>query len=143
MRRANDNSANRLEITDVSRVDGTTTVVLAGDLDLAAAPALRRLLAKECALQPVELVIDVSALEFIDSSGLSTLVRADKALSADGGMLVLRGASQRVRRLLEITSLAHLLEDVPPSQNGRTSLAEQTAVPVELRAGEDAGFARA
>lgn len=109
MNEANNNTPSRLEIVDVSRNNGVTRVVLAGDLDLVAAPAARKLLSKECERRPKQLVIDVSALEFIDSAGLSTFVGAGRALAADGGALALSGASARIRRLLEMTSLSHLL----------------------------------
>lgn len=103
------NSTGNLEIVDVARNNGTTKVVLAGDLDLASAPAARKLLSKECEGRPKLLLIDVSALEFVDSAGLSALVRADRALAEDGGSLALTGASARICRLLEITNLSHLL----------------------------------
>lgn len=95
-------------------------------------------------MQPATLVIDVSAVEFVDSAGLSTFVRADKALCADGGALTLSGASERLRRILEITSLSHLLEGDPPSSNGgRTATPVERAELLDLRAGEDAGLAPA
>lgn len=52
-----------------------------------------------------ELVIDVSDLAFIDSSGISELLRVREAMVEAGGSLVLREPTDNVRRVLEITGL--------------------------------------
>lgn len=52
-----------------------------------------------------EMVVDVSALEFIDSSGISELLRVREAMIEAGGSLALRDATDNVRRVLEITGL--------------------------------------
>lgn len=109
MNNANRNTPGRFEIVSQTRNGGVSTVSLAGDLDLFAAPAARQLLAKECASEPKQLVIDISGLDFIDSAGLETLVVAERALDANGGTFTLIGASERVLRLLELTGLSQLL----------------------------------
>ena len=52
-----------------------------------------------------ELVLDVSALAFIDSSGISELLRVREAMVEAGGSMVLRDPTDNVRRVLEITGL--------------------------------------
>lgn len=52
-----------------------------------------------------ELAIDVSALAFIDSSGISELLRVREAMVEAGGSLVLHQPTDNVRRVLEITGL--------------------------------------
>jgi anti-sigma B factor antagonist len=52
-----------------------------------------------------ELVVDVSALAFIDSSGISELLRVREAMAEAGGSMVLRDPTNNVRRVLEITGL--------------------------------------
>jgi len=52
-----------------------------------------------------EMVVDVSALAFIDSSGISELLRVREAMTEAGGSMVLRDPSDNVRRVLEITGL--------------------------------------
>jgi anti-sigma B factor antagonist len=90
------------------RVDesGTTrTVRLGGSCDLATAPALRQTLH---GLVPPEVnyfVIDVSELEFIDSTGLGVVLGAMRRLREGGGSLAIAGATGIVRRVLEITDL--------------------------------------
>src|SRR5262245_42698189 len=100
----------RFEVLSVSCLDGVTTIVLAGDLDLSTVTDARRVLDAECEKRPSRLVLDVSALDFVDSSGLSAFVRTHRSLAAEGASLVLSGASRSLRRLLEIASLSALVE---------------------------------
>ncbi len=86
--------------------NGTTmTVTLEGTCDLATAPELK------AALQPLlppevqDLVIDVSGLEFIDSTGLGVILGAMRRLRENGGGLRIAGAAGTVRRVLEVTDL--------------------------------------
>lgn len=53
-----------------------------------------------------DLGLDLSAVEFIDSSGLRILVNAHREMEAAGNRLVLTRASDAVTRLLDITGLA-------------------------------------
>jgi anti-sigma B factor antagonist len=71
-----------------------------GELDLATAPVLAAL--------PDgggDVVVDVSRIRFVDSTGLSVLVQAHHAARSAGRRLVLVAPSLRVRRLLQITGL--------------------------------------
>lgn len=54
-------------------------------------------------------VLDLSDVEFLDSSGLRTVLRAEQQLQASGGELVVRGMSGAVERVLEITGLLERL----------------------------------
>ncbi|HSV39424.1 MAG TPA: STAS domain-containing protein [Nocardioidaceae bacterium] len=66
-------------------------------------------------------VIDLSEVTFIDSSGLSALIWARQESLKLGGEVVVVGPSRRTLRLLEITKLSDVfplydsLDDVPPA----------------------------
>lgn len=51
------------------------------------------------------LVVDVQNVEFVDSSGLRSLVIAHQERSGDGGEFMLAGIGEPLKRLLEITGL--------------------------------------
>jgi anti-anti-sigma factor len=51
------------------------------------------------------IVLDLSSVGAIDSSGLGTLVGNAKSMSSAGGCIVLAGLNDRVRRVLAITNL--------------------------------------
>ncbi len=91
---------------DVRRVDHPLGVVLtlAGELDLATVPVLQERLDQViCAKAAV--IIDLSRLRFIDSSGLDLLVRAERQLRDSGPQLVLVRGPRAVHRVFELTSL--------------------------------------
>jgi anti-sigma B factor antagonist len=78
------------------------------EFDLATVPAVEGELGKLLD-QHTSVVIDLSAVEFIDSSGLAVLIWARQESVKRGGEAVLVGASERVLRLLEITQLDQVL----------------------------------
>ena len=90
------------------RIEGRGTVLeLFGELDVASGPALEAELAR---LQDVQfLVIDLRALEFIDSTGLGILVRAHHRWRDNGHEFALVKGLGQVERLLVLTGLAEQL----------------------------------
>jgi anti-anti-sigma factor len=95
--------------------DETTVLELRGELDLAGAPLLQDQLDR---VTGGVLVLDLRKLEFIDSTGLGALVRADQRLRESGGRLVLIRGSRQVQRLLEMTGIDARLEIIDQSPNG-------------------------
>jgi anti-anti-sigma factor len=76
---------------------------------MATAPQLFSTVERSIADDVVDVVIDLGALRFCDSSGLSFFIQAHQTLSAAGGSLVLHNPSDRLRGLLATTSLDHEL----------------------------------
>jgi anti-sigma B factor antagonist len=58
-------------------------------------------------------VVDVSAVPYIDSRGLEVLVEVAEALSQGGQALKLCGANEVLREVVELTDVAPLLEQFP------------------------------
>jgi stage II sporulation protein AA (anti-sigma F factor antagonist) len=81
---------------------------LSGELDLATSALLERELDAAEAARPMRLVVDLAGLEFIDSSGLNTLVQAHERASENGHQLFLRQGPRPVRRLFELTNTVRL-----------------------------------
>ena len=87
-----------------------TTLSLAGELDPATSPALQGRLTELAADGAVSsVIIDLSQVTFLDSSGLRVLVTGSEALRARSAGLVLRGPSANIRRVLEVTGLTELI----------------------------------
>ena len=97
--------------------DGRALVALSGELDLAVAPDLVAEI--EFALDQVSphLVLDLTKVEFIDSSGLTMLLRLRQLTQERGGSLVLTGANEALDYLLTLTRLKDFF-DVRPSSEG-------------------------
>jgi anti-sigma B factor antagonist len=81
---------------------GARVLALFGELDLASAPQLEYELAQAEATG-VRIVIDLSGLEFIDSSGLHMLLSANRRSKENGHELALRRGPRAVQRLFELT----------------------------------------
>jgi anti-anti-sigma factor len=109
---------------DVRRVDHPLGIVLtlAGELDLATAPVLQERLDATLHRGAV-VVIDLSRLRFIDSSGLGMLVQAERQLRESGGQLVLVRGPRAAHRPFELTGLDSYFEFCDsPSAGLRTAL---------------------
>jgi anti-sigma B factor antagonist len=83
----------------------TWRIDLHGDLELESAPALRDQLEDLAGRQAALVVVDLSRVSFLDSSGLRALVHGARAIEDGGGRLFVEGASGAVTRVLEVTDL--------------------------------------
>ncbi len=95
-----------MDLTIGVHASGPVRVVrMEGSCDLATAPRLRQTLQPFIPPDVNEVVLDVSLLEFIDSTGLGVVLGALRRLREGGGTLRITGANGIVRRVLEITDL--------------------------------------
>lgn len=110
------------------RYGTTTTLELAGEWDLATAPSARSTIASAFERRPERLVLDLTRLRFIDSSGLHACL--DLAHRSDGErvrLLIIIGSRSvwrpfEVCKLTERLPLVPLQPDPPPvTQPGRTT----------------------
>ena len=102
--------------------EGTERVVrLGGTCDIASAPKLKETLVS---LRPPDVrsvVIDVTELEFVDSTGLGLMLGALRRQREGGGELKIAGAQGAVLRVLEVTDLDKVIPlypDVAAAQAG-------------------------
>lgn len=87
-----------------TKTEGNEVVLsLQGELDLTSAPVFEREARAAEATNPAKLVLDLSGLEFMDSTGLRALLLARGRAQADSHRLVLRRGPRQVQRVLELT----------------------------------------
>ena len=94
---------------DVITDDDRVRLVVRGELDLLVAPSLRTALLEASHHDGATITLDLSAVTFIDSTGISVILQAWQRASAEGGRLVLSAASPAVARVIEATGLSELL----------------------------------
>ncbi len=99
---------NQLRV-DVSRNGTVAVVAVGGELDLASGPELESELDQITGPDTQLVVIDLRELGFMDSTGLSILVRAHQRLASQGCELALAKGSPQVQRLLDLTGVAERL----------------------------------
>jgi anti-sigma B factor antagonist len=80
-------------------------VALAGEVDLSRSPELRSALLELVKTRPVRLVVDLSGVPYMDSSGVATLVEALQQQRRHQGKMVLCGLQPKVRSIFEIARL--------------------------------------
>ena len=86
--------------------DGSSHIfVLHGDLDVATSPTLRAALVDAASGGKPHIVVDLSQLEFLDSTGLGALIGAEKHAKEKGGEIRLVAHEGQILRLLRITGL--------------------------------------
>jgi anti-sigma B factor antagonist len=103
-----------VEILDVSSEDrnGLVHVALAGELDLSTVAKVQEELRRVEANAPATLVVDLSKLTFLDSTGLRCIVTADERARAEGRRIVIVRGPDAVQRVFTITRLDDRLEMV-------------------------------
>jgi anti-sigma B factor antagonist len=97
-----------VELRVSSRSQGDHTIVtLAGEIDLYTAPRLQtELLAAMGSADPALVVVDMSGVEFCDSTGMNVLLAAHRQACERGGDLALAAPRAPVRKILEVTGLS-------------------------------------
>jgi anti-anti-sigma factor len=125
--------------------DRHVVVALRGELDVSTAPELRERLSAILARDPASLILDLSGLEFMDSTGISVLVAAEQRADPRGWTFSLAGPQKLVGRVLSITSLDRYFRIFPTVEDalraGReTGPAGRETSPAD--AGESGGIAK-
>jgi anti-sigma B factor antagonist len=94
----------------VERTDGEDRIVVSvrGDVDLGTVDALSQAL-EQATRGGGQVVIDMTDVTFLDSTGVRVLVEAYRGAQRSGGALYVRGARHWVARVLEVTGVARLL----------------------------------
>jgi len=108
----------------------SATVVLDGEIDIATAPAIRRILLAAISGGNVQLAVNMSGVTFIDAAGIGVLVAAaNRARQAEGGLSLL-APSRQVRRLAGRLAPGRDLADGPaPSRPPSPPVAPPDASP--------------
>src|SRR4051812_12215682 len=92
--------------------DDRITISLAGELDIASAPRIEEALRAAEEEGPAVLVLDLRRLEFMDSTGLRTILGADARAREAGRRLVVIQGDENIQRVFEVTRLYDRVEIV-------------------------------
>jgi anti-sigma B factor antagonist len=90
---------------EVRRHRGWSVVDVTGDLDMATAPALRQSILQLLSTGTRRIAVDLTATDFVDSTGLGMLVASLKRVRTHDGELVVICPEPRLRRIFELTEL--------------------------------------
>lgn len=106
-----------------TEVEGTTTLHLSGEVDLHASPVLRTELQKCVRSKTPALLLDFCAVDYIDSSGLATLIEYVRESASFQGKLAIFGLQKKVRTIFDLVRLNELFLISGTAEEAATALA--------------------
>ena len=93
------------------RTENTTIFDVSGDIDLASSPEMRKALLGELREKRTpRVVVNLTKVRYIDSSGVASLVEGLKASRDTGTRLLLFGLSPSAREVLQLSRLLRIFE---------------------------------
>jgi anti-sigma B factor antagonist len=93
--------------------DSSNVLPLKGEIDLHVSPRVASSLQAIVATKPKQVVVDLSAVSYIDSSGLAVLIEGMQNVAAYGGKFALAGLQDTVRPIFEIARLDQVFRIFP------------------------------
>lgn len=100
---------NDLQI-ETRQVQGAAIVILRGEIDLHSSPPLRKVLLEYVERKAARVIVDLTEVTYVDSSGVGTLVELKRKLDRQRGQVTLVGVQPRVKSVFEITQLDKFFE---------------------------------
>ncbi|MGG1572790.1 STAS domain-containing protein [Fictibacillus sp. NRS-1165] len=98
-----------LKITH-EKLHSTHYLKLVGEVQRYTAPKLKKILVPLSEQTKEEIIIDVEEIDFIDSVGLGVFAGAIRLTNRNNNTLKLRGMTERIRRLFEVTGLIEMIK---------------------------------
>ena len=121
------NSTERVTVLKHQSIGVAELVEFPARTDAAVAPEAREEIKELLQSGRARMIIDLTRVRFIDSSGLSVLVTAHKAVASANGEVVLLGPTPEVRSLLELTRLHRLFRVFETVESAVAGLAVKSA----------------
>jgi len=95
---------------EITQANSCIEVLVSGEIDVYTAPRLKEVVYPLASQDQVEMVINLSGVSFMDSTGLGVLVGLFKAVKSHNGKFKIIGLSNRLKRLFDITGLAEIIQ---------------------------------
>jgi len=93
------------------RIDQATILDVTGNIDMSNSPEVRKALLQEIrAKRSTRVILNLTSVEYIDSSGVASLIEGLKASRESGLRFVLFGLNESAREVLKISRLLKLFE---------------------------------
>jgi len=116
-----------------TRVESRSVIVaIEGELDIATADDLREHVQQAMDAHGPWLILDLSALDFMDSSGLNVIISTYRSVREAGGALSLAALNERVTKVVRLVGLHR---QVPVHQNVATAVSAMDALEAKSQAG--------
>lgn len=97
-------------VREITQHDSATVIRLSGEVDMSRSPGVHQALVEVLQGRPARLVIDLTEVSYMDSSGVGVLVDALRRMRTTSGKLALVAVAPRVLSVLQITKLDQFFE---------------------------------
>lgn len=94
--------------TLVETVDRKAVVKVDGRIDTLTAPELDKVVQGVIANNQTQIVLDLSKVDYISSTGFRVFIMAQKKTKPQGGQVILMGVSDEIKEIFEISGFTHL-----------------------------------
>lgn len=94
----------------MARPTSPLVLPLKGEIDLYVSPGIALSLAGIAATRPAHIIVDLTDVSYVDSSGLAVLIQSMQDVREYGGMFALAGLQQNVRPIFEIARLDQVFQ---------------------------------
>jgi anti-sigma B factor antagonist len=115
----------------VSEIEACAVLTVTGEVDVATAPQLRQEAVRLTTSGQANLIIDLSGVDFLDSTGLGVIVGVLKRARTHGGELAVVGAENHVRKVFDITRISDVLPMFATVEEACAALSNREPVPGE------------
>ncbi|MDA1001126.1 MAG: STAS domain-containing protein [bacterium] len=93
--------------------DGVTLVQLSGEVDMSNSPTVRDVLMKLAGQKTSPIVVELSGVSYMDSSGIATLVEGLQETMSYGGQFRLASLTPKVKQVFDLARLVDVFEIYP------------------------------
>ncbi|MCM8760619.1 MAG: STAS domain-containing protein [Candidatus Omnitrophica bacterium] len=107
----------------IENKNGLTVCYVEGEIDINSSPSIKKVFDKLISSKTPKIVVNLSKVTYVDSSGLATLVEILKNMRSYGGRLRLTNLSSKIKSLFEITKLEKLFEIMADEQDAISTFA--------------------
>jgi anti-sigma B factor antagonist len=94
----------------IENKNGLSVCYIDGEIDINTSPSIKKQFDKLLSAKTAKVVVNLSKVTYVDSSGLATLVEILKNMRSYGGRLRLTNMSSKIKSLFEITKLEKLFD---------------------------------
>jgi len=102
----------------INQSDSCIEVLVSGEIDAYTAPQIREMVYPLTNQEHVDMVINLSEVSYMDSTGLGMFVGLFKAVKSNNGKFKMIGLSRRLKRLFDITGLAEIIQISSVAKDG-------------------------
>ena len=115
-------------ITSVSHDDGVAVLSVSGEIDLATIPAFEAAIADALTQRPTALIVDLTGVDFLASSGLQALVATRESVTGTAGFAVVANGPA-TSRPIQLTGLDQILSLHPTVADARSAVTGDSRPP--------------